>query len=124
MVNNPNAGLSCALYCRVDSPDEISLLKVQESYLRKFADNNELIVYCVYRDCGNGLAIEDRPGLQRLFSNTAYFTFCITVHPFILAQDFDVLADLIQILNENYVHFAWSNDMTEDLAAVTRNRMQ
>jgi DNA invertase Pin-like site-specific DNA recombinase len=118
MVNNPNAGLPCALYCRVDSPDEISTLKVQESYLRKFADNNELIVYCVYRDCGNGLAFEDRPGLQRLFADTANFTFCVTVHPFILAQDFDLLADLIERLNKNYVHFAWSNDMTENLAAV------
>ena len=120
MVNNPNAGLPCALYCRVDSPEEISLLKVQESYLRKFADNNELIVYGVYRDCGNGLAIEDRPGLQQLFEDTANFTYCVTVHPFILAQDFDLLADLIQRLNENYVHFTWSNDMTDDLLAVMR----
>ena len=124
MVNNPNAGFPCALYCRIDSPDDISLLKVQESYLRKFANSNELVVYRVYRDCGDGLAIEDRPGLQQLFADTAYFTYCITVHPFILAQDFDLLADLIERLNENYVHFAWSNDMIDDLVAVIGNRMQ
>jgi DNA invertase Pin-like site-specific DNA recombinase len=120
MVNNPNAGLPCALYCRVDSANELSLLKLQEGYLRKFADNNELVVYGVYRDYGNGLAFEDRPALQQLFSDTAHFTYCITVHPFILAQDFDLLADLIQRLNENYVHFTWSNDMTDDLLAVMR----
>jgi DNA invertase Pin-like site-specific DNA recombinase len=120
MVGNPNAGLPCALYCRVDSANELSLLKVQEDYLRKFADNNELIVYGVYRDCGNGLALEYRPGLQKLFADAANFTFCVAVHPFVLAQDFDLLADLIQRLNKNYVHFVSSNDMAENLTAVMR----